>query len=307
MDRALPSGVDWMFDRRAAFAIGAVALVGACTGLPAESLDSTDRLAALERRVGGRLGVCAIDTASGRTIGWRADERFAHCSSFKLSLAALVLHGIQENQWAADHRLTWTEADLLGNSPVTAAHVATGLTVTELARAALVTSDNAATNVLLNWLGGPPVLNRFWAMLNDRTSRLDRFEPELNVVLPGSVLDTTTPSAMAATVAKLVTGDVLQAPARATLVAWMADVQTGVRRLRAGFPAGWAAGDKTGTGTHPQATTYVDLAYAGPPGRAPLIVAAYFVPPVASGSVDPAIEAVLAEVGAIVAAMESAG
>lgn len=39
--------------------------------------------AALERAAGGRLGVCAIDTATGRRALHRADERFPFCSTFK--------------------------------------------------------------------------------------------------------------------------------------------------------------------------------------------------------------------------------
>src|SRR5690606_25318450 len=45
-------------------------------------------LAALEAKHGGRLGVFALDTASGKEIAHRAKERFALCSTFKLLLAA---------------------------------------------------------------------------------------------------------------------------------------------------------------------------------------------------------------------------
>ncbi|OYW44780.1 MAG: hypothetical protein B7Z08_08120 [Sphingomonadales bacterium 32-68-7] len=297
-----------MIDRRELLCVGLGTLVAGCLGTrPQVSGEPEAALAALEARSGGRLGACIIDTATGRTAGWRSSERFAHCSSFKLSLAALVLQGAQAGRWQLDHRLHWTQGDLMGNSPVTSAHVAEGLTAAELARATLVTSDNAAANVLLRWLGGPQAMTAFWAAIGDTTSRLDRLEPDLNVVPPGSVLDTTTPAAMAATVARLVTGDVLDEAGRAMLMSWMVEVQTGTRRLRAGFPAGWVAGDKTGTGLHPQSTIYVDLAFGGPAplkgsARAPLVVAAYFVPPIGGGELNPAFEGVLAEVGAITAA-----
>ena len=44
--------------------------------LPAFANDATSQLAELERRNGGRLGVAALDTASGRRVGHRADELF---------------------------------------------------------------------------------------------------------------------------------------------------------------------------------------------------------------------------------------
>lgn len=45
-------------------------------------------LAALEARGGGRLGVAALDTGSGRRLAYRGGERFPLCSSFKVLVAA---------------------------------------------------------------------------------------------------------------------------------------------------------------------------------------------------------------------------
>lgn len=290
------------FDRRQTLAMGvATALLGS-TGLSAgvSSRFSQD-LARLEREVGGRLGVCLIDMGNARVQGWRLDERFAHCSSFKLSLAAMVLKGAEEHRWSLGEMLHWTQQEVMEASPVTATALATGLTMQELARAALVTSDNTAANTLLRRTGGPAAVTAFWAAMGDRVSRLDRFEPELNRVPKGSALDTSTPRAMAHTVSKLVFGNVLQKEGREMLTSWMMSVETGKRRLRAGFPTDWIAGDKTGTGYNPVSTTYVDLAFARPPGRAPLVVSSYFEPAQHLDRVDPAAEAVLARVGEVCA------
>lgn len=58
------------------------------------------------------------------------------------------------------------------------------------------------------------------------------------------------------------------------LIGWMVESPTGRERLRAGMPADWRVGDKTGTwnGEH-NATN--DVAIAWPPNRAPIIIAAY--------------------------------
>jgi beta-lactamase class A len=289
-----------MIARRAVLGLGLGGLVAACSGRLATA--SPPPFAALESRVGGRLGVTALDTGNGRSIGWRQDERFAQCSSFKLSLAALVLDGARHGRWQLDERLHWRREDLLSNSPRTTANLDAGMTLGELARATLVTSDNTAANVLLRRLGGPPAMTAFWRALGDGTSRLDRYEPELNRVTPGSQLDTTTPAAMVRTLALLTTGDVLVPDDRALLLAWTMEVETGLRRLRAGFPRGWIAGDKTGTGLTPDGATYIDLAFGGPPGRAPLVIAAYYEPASPGDTVDPAAEAVLAECARIAVA-----
>jgi beta-lactamase class A len=300
-----------LHDRRTVM-IGAVSLAAmACTPRAVSREDDQSdssslpalakALEALEAKSGGRLGVFVLDTQTGTRTGWRAGERFAHCSSFKLSLAAMFLSMSDRGEIDLAERLHWTEADLLHHSPVTVRHVATGLTIEELAHGTLVTSDNTAANVLLKRAGGPQMLTQFWRALGDNVSRLDRYEPEMNMVPLGTELDTTTPEAMADTLAKLVTGDVLRAKTRDKLNAWMAEVQTGTRRIRAGLPAGWIAGDKTGTGIGELAETYVDIAYAGPADRKPLIITAYYNPGKRSDMISPEAEAVLAQVGHLAA------
>ncbi|MEH3124036.1 MAG: class A beta-lactamase [Sphingomonas phyllosphaerae] len=274
---------------------GAAALIGAAP----RPRSAEEALRALERRSGGRLGVCIVDTGRRATIGWRQHERFTQASSFKLSLAAMILVEAERGRLALDEMLRWAGGDLLPHSPVTAASAAMTLSVRELARAAVVTSDNTAANVLLRRVGGPARLTAFWRESGDRVSRLDRYEPALNVTPPGTALDTTTPAAMATTVAKIVEGDVLRPASRAMLIEWMAAASTGRNRLRAGFPANWRAGDKTGTGGGERRPIYVDLAFGAPHGRAPLIVAAYFEP-LRSASAASA-EAVLAAAGRIAA------
>ena len=268
----------------------------------AATSDLAAKLQALEERAGGRLGAFIFDTADGRGVGWRENERFAHCSSFKLSLAAMFLAKADRGEIDLAERLRWTEADMLPTSNTTRAHIETGMTIEELAHTTLVQSDNTAANVLLRRAGGPAELTEFWRSIGDEVSRLDRYETELNEVPLGTELDTTTPGAMAQTVAQLVEGDALLPASRATIRAWMAEVRTGTRRLRAGLPEGWVVGDKTGTGLGERTHTYVDVGYAGPAGRKPLVIAAYFNPPRLTDGVSPEAEAVLAEVARIAAA-----
>lgn len=219
----------------------------------------------------------------------------------------MALHHSAAGRVALNERISFDEKDLVDFSPVTELHVGRGMTVEELARAAQITSDNTAANLLLARLGGPEALTGFWRSLGDPVSRLDRIEPELNVVPPGEIRDTTTPTAMAATLAEILFGETLIPPARATLLGWMRETASGKRRIRAGLPAGWDAGDKTGTGL-PQdiAGTYADIAFAIPPGRAPLIMTAYYNPPAPHQDVDPAAEKVHARAGACAAAWATA-
>ena len=109
----------------------------------------------------------------------------------------------------------------------------------------------------------------FARTLGDQVTRLDRIETELNEATPGDPRDTTTPAAMTENLRKLVLGDALSTKSRAQLKNWLIGSKTGDTRLRAGVPAGWIVGDKTGTGGR---GTNNDVGIFWPPSRAPLVV-----------------------------------
>ncbi|MEP9379877.1 class A beta-lactamase [Aquabacter sp. CN5-332] len=230
-----------------------------------------DRLAAIEARTGGRLGVAVIDTANDARAGYRADERFPMCSTFKVLASAAVLSRVDAGKETLDRRIRYDKADLVTYSPATEKHVSDGMTLAELCAAAITLSDNTAGNLLLANIGGPEGLTAYARLIGDPVSRLDRIETALNEAAPGDPHDTTTPAAMAANLRRLVLGDALSAASRKQLTDWLLANTTGDTRLRAGLP-GWRVGDKTGTGEN---GTYNDVGIAWPTGRPPVIIAVY--------------------------------
>lgn len=205
--------------------------------------DVRSRFAALERRRDARVGVMAIDTGSGETLGHRSDERFALASTVKVPLAAVVLDRLSARD--LEQRLSWTEADLVAYSPITELFVEDGMTVRQLLDAALTLSDNTATNVLFDHVGGPGTVEDHLAELGDSVTSVDRVEPELNDWRPGEVRDTTTPRALASLVRDLTVGDRLRPDDRELLNDELGDSLTGARLIRAAVPAGWPVGDST--------------------------------------------------------------
>jgi beta-lactamase class A len=293
-----------MIDRR--FFLGGSLALGASACIPPDQ-SPIGRLAAelriIEAAGDGTLGVEIYDTASGLSVGINQDRRFGHASSFKFSLAALLLQRHAAGLIDADRRVTWTEADMINHAPFTRDRIATGATLRELARATQTTSDNPAANILLRQLGGPGALTQFWRSLGDEVSRVDRYEPEMNLVPTSEFRDTTTPAAMARTVAKIIYGEVLPEAERAELKGWMIATETGLRRVRAGLPEGWVAGDKTGTSGLIGATeyNYIDIGFAeGPKAAAPITFACYFRARQTEDSMQPIGEQTLARVGKVI-------
>ena len=229
-------------------------------------------LAAIERASGGRLGVAALDSGSGQRVAWRGDERFPLCSTFKLLLVAAILRRVDRARELLGRALPVTARDIVPVSPVTGQHVGQSMTVAELCRATMIFSDNAAANLLLPLIGGPPGIGAFARTLGDRATRLDRMETDLGECTPGDPRDTTTPAAILGDIQRILLGHVLAPASRALLLGWLAENRTGAGKLVAGLPSGWRIGDKTGGGEY---GTTNDLAIVWPPSRAPILIASY--------------------------------
>lgn len=230
-------------------------------------------LAELEASSRGRLGVGLLDTASGQTAGYRGDERFLMLSSFKTLAAAYILARADRGEDQLTRRIPIAEADLQEHAPVTRRHVGPqGMTLAELCEATVTTSDNTAANLMHRSYGGPQALTRYLRSLGDTVTRHDRYEPELNRPHAGEPLDTTSPHAMSATLDALLFGQALKPQSRQLLQSWLLASITGGKRLRAGFPADWKIGEKTGTYSKVGAN---DAGFAQAPGGAPIIVCAY--------------------------------
>lgn len=226
----------------------------------------------LERHIHGRLGVAAWDLQTGRRFAWRGHERFRMCSTFKMLLAAQTLHRVDAGEERLDRVIPYGRDALLDHSPITEAHVGSGLPVAELCAAAITVSDNAAANLLLAANGGPAALTAFLRATGDDVTRCDRREPELNFGAADDPRDTTRPETIVATWRTLLLGEVLSPASRARLADWLVANRTGDQRLRAGLPAAWRIGDKTGSDGK---SVTNDIAIAWPKDRRPLLIAAF--------------------------------
>jgi beta-lactamase class A len=247
----------------------------------------TKELRRLEDAYQGRIGAFAIDTATGRTVGYRSHERFPSNSSFKAILCGAILHRARTaDPGLLDRTLHWTKEEVVSHSPISGLeeNIKNGLTPAQLCHATITTSDNTAANVLLKQIGGPPGLTRFYRFLGDPVGRLDRWETDLNIWEPGEKRDTIMPAFMAEDLRKLTLGPALVAQDRNRLNEWLRANTTGDKRIRAGLPEGWTVGDKTGTGGFYGAAS--DIAIAWPPSGAPLIIAVYTNRKTEDGTVD---------------------
>lgn len=225
-----------------------------------------DQLAALEDRYNAKVGCYGRNLASARTLAYRADDLFATCSAFKAYVAAQILRKDQLGELKlSDEVYIDPKLFVPVASPMTEPNLGDWMSLSDLCAAAVRQSDNTATNLMLEILGGPPSVTEFARSVGDDRTWMVRWETELNTAYPGDPRDTTSPRGMGTGFLNMLTGDTFDEPHRAQLEEWMRTIVTGDNRIRAGLPSGWTIADKTGAGDY-ASTNDIGLAF-GPAGE----------------------------------------
>lgn len=238
-----------------------------------KSIQIQEQLKNLEKKIDGKIGISAINTANNSRIQYHAEKRFPFQSTFKMMVVAAILKQSMTDSHLLQQKMTYTEKDKVFWSPITEKHFSDGMTIFDLCAAAIMYSDNIATNLLVKKLGGPEAVTAFARSIGDNTFRLDGWEGELNSN-PNDMHDTSTPAAMEKNLQQLTLGNVLALPQREQLVTWMKGNTTGDTKIRAGVPKGWIVADKTGGFGYGMSN---DIGIIWPPKCAPIVVAIYTV------------------------------
>ena len=199
-------------------------------------------------------------------------KRVPLMSTFKTLACAKLLSDEAKGKLTLDHPVTVEKSSLVTWSPVLEKRVGQAITLAQACAATMQMSDNSAANIILKQTGGPQALTRFLSDLGDNTTRLDRFETELNEARPGDPRDTTTPNAITATLDTLLFGKALSPGAQKQLTQWMKDNKVADNLLRSELPAGWQIADRSGAGGYGSRGI---TAIVWPVKRAPIIVSIY--------------------------------
>ena len=233
-----------------------------------------ERIRTLETKLHGTIAVDAFNVRTGHHFGYRSDQRVLLCSVSKVLVVATALWRSQHIPGFLNQEVLVRASDILLYSPVTQQHVGSTLTIKQLCEAALTTSDNTASNLVMAHIGGPQSVTRFVRNTGDFTTRLDRTEPDLNKA--SGALDTTTVRAFSKTLEHLVLGcgygARLGQTQRDLLAMWMKNSTTGAKQIRAGLPADVVVGDKTGAGLGHESN---DVAVIWPASGGPVVMSVF--------------------------------
>lgn len=254
-----------MTNRRDLLAAIPLSLIAGCMpGRRQASIMTNPEFAKLEKQIGGRLGVALVDDQGNLISSHRGNERFAMCSTFKAPLASALFSAHASGHVDMNAKFRLRKEDSVPYMPFFEKNLKEGSSVSlsDLAKAAVQTSDNAAANLVLKAIGGPAGFTKFVRNQGDQITRLDRWETELNENIPGDPRDTTSPIAMAWLMQKLLIEHSNKQGKVSSVQRWMIGSKTGKNRIRAGLPEGWLVGNKTGTA--PGGSAYNDIAIIWP-------------------------------------------
>ncbi len=208
----------------------------------------TKKIEEIENKLGARIGASIYDVTDNKFWSYKGDTRFPLLSTFKTLACAKLLADVEKGLQSFETSSVITTSSLVKWSPVTKNHVGEKFSLKQACSAAMIMSDNTATNIVLTGIKGPKALTHFMRSIGDDVTRLDRIEPYLNEALDGDKRDTTTPNAMVKSLHTLLFGDALSQASKAQLKQWMIDNKVTGSLLRSVLPENWSIADRSGAG-----------------------------------------------------------
>ncbi len=214
------------------------------------------RIAQLADGSQGRIGVYAVDLATGEEISVLGDQRFPMASTSKVAVAATFLAGVDEGKFSLSNEYPLmipvrSERFSGARAPV---KVGNYVGAHELMKLMISKSCNSCTDALLRVVGGPQAVNKWMRGagftefdLSRDIATLVRDDGEFDPVERIDPRDSATPRTMGRLLAGIYQGRLLSASSRRVLLAAMEETTTGRRRMNAALPGEASLKHKTGT------------------------------------------------------------
>ena len=253
------------------------------TGVP-EALET--QINELWRSFPGRTGIAVLAIDGNWSLAKRGDDLFPQQSVSKLWVAMTVLDQVDRGKLKLDQIVRITRDDLaVFHQPIRERVLANGEvqeTVLTLLELAITKSDNTANDSLLRAAGGPEAVRDFIARKglgqirfgpgeralqsgiagmswqqdyaigrNFETARAKLSYDQRKIALDrylADPVDGASPLAIVNALGELSKGSLLSSASTRMLMAMMERTSSGPNRLKAGVPADWRFGHKTGTG-----------------------------------------------------------
>jgi len=204
----------------------------------------------------GRIGVYAVDLASGAEVSVLGNQRFPMASTSKIAIAATFMEGVEKGRWSLSSEFPLMVPVASARFSGSKAPVKPGqyFKAADLIEMMITRSSNPATDALLAVVGGPSAVNN-WASRNGMAefnitrdiATLVRDDGEVNPANTIDIRDSATPQTMVKLLAGLHQGKFLSDSSRRVILGAMSRCKTGTKRIKGMLPEGAQVAHKTGT------------------------------------------------------------
>lgn len=219
----------------------------ACLGQSLESLlwqKLEAKVAAYDRQIDGVLGVAVVDLQTGQRWGYHADTIFTQASLIKVPILIEVFRLKELGQLRFEERVSIAQAEVVGGSGVIHTRMQNGtlsLTVEEIVREMIASSDNTATNWLIRRVGMANV-NKTMRELGFAETRLQRVMLD-QAAASRNEENISTPNEMATMLERIYRGQILSKTACEGMLSYLRLVQDDMRKA---IPAEVSVASKPG-------------------------------------------------------------
>ncbi|WP_086606976.1 serine hydrolase [Erythrobacter donghaensis] len=214
------------------------------------------RIRELANPAEGRIGVAAIDLATGEEIMVLGDQLFPMASTSKVAVAATYMSMVEQGRFSltSEFPLMLPVRSAKYSSPKAPVRAGQTMQAIDLIEIMITRSSNPATDALLAAVGGPDVVNN-WVRrqgigefsINRDIATLVRDDGEYNPVTHIDSRDAATPRAMVRLLAGLYRGEFLSDESRRVILGAMSRTVTGKNRIPAYIPLEARVSHKTGS------------------------------------------------------------
>jgi beta-lactamase class A len=214
------------------------------------------RIAQLADPALGRIGVAAVDLATGEEVMVLGDQLFPMASTSKVAVAATYLEMVEKGKYSlrSEFPLLLPVASAKYSSAKAPVRAGQNLPALDLIELMITRSSNPATDALLAAVGGPAVVNDWIRRkgisnfsINRDIATLVRDDGQYNPATYIDTRDAATPRTMARLLAGIYRGEYLSDQSRQVLLGSMSRTVTGKRRIPAHIPLEARVSHKTGS------------------------------------------------------------
>lgn len=214
------------------------------------------RIAQLADGDQGRIGIAALDLATGRQIAVLGDQLFPMASTSKIAIAAAFMELVEQGKYSlsSEFPLMIPVRSAKFSSPVAPVRKGEYMAAIDLIEIMITRSSNPATDALIAAVGGTARVND-WVRrqgirefsINRDIATLVRDDGEYDPAYHIDRRDAATPRAMVELLQGLYQGKFLSAQSRSVILGAMSRTITGKRRIPALMPQDASVSHKTGS------------------------------------------------------------